>query len=257
MNKIFDSHSHYNDDAFRADYDNVLNLLKESGVGNVMNVGYDIQSSQKALEQAKKEDFMYCAVGIHPENAEGILKPDSLETLKKLAADPKVKAIGECGLDYHYEDAPEKDIQKQAFIRQIDLANELDLPMIIHTRDAMADTIDILTAHPLKNGVIHCYSGSRESCKQLIKMGFYIGFTGVITFKNARRAIESMKVVPLDKLLIETDCPYMAPEPNRGKRCDSSLLHFTAQKMADELGFTKDEIIGITNQNAKRVFKIE
>ena len=147
MNKIFDSHSHYNDDAFRADYDNVLNLLKESGVGNVMNVGYDIQSSQKALEQAKKEDFMYCAVGIHPENAEEILKPDSLEILKKLAADSKVKAIGECGLDYHYEDAPEKDIQKQAFIRQIDLANELDLPMIIHTRDAMADTIDILTAN--------------------------------------------------------------------------------------------------------------
>ena len=169
------------------------------------------EANKKDLEQAKKEDFMYCAVGIHPENAEEILKPDSLETLKKLAADSKVKAIGECGLDYHYEDAPEKDIQKQAFIRQIDLANELDLPMIIHTRDAMADTIDILTAHPLKNGVIHCYSGSRESCKQLIKMGFYIGFTGVITFKNARRAIESMKVVPLDKLLIETDCPYMEP----------------------------------------------
>ncbi len=256
MEKIFDSHAHYNDDSFKKDYNEILQHIQNSGVGLVMNVGADINSSRLALKQAKENDFMVCSVGIHPHDAIQARDEDIMAELESMAMDNKVHAIGEAGLDYHYDDSWSPQVQKEAFIRQIKLANKLDKPLIIHTREAMQDTLDILNEYPLKNGVVHCYSGSRESCKTLVKMGMYIGFTGVITFKNARRALDSLKVVPLDRLLIETDCPYMAPEPNRGKRCDSSMLHFIAQRIADELGMTKDEIIKITNENARRLFNI-
>lgn len=257
MEKIFDSHSHYNDKSFRGDLDRVLRHIQREGVGYAVNVGYDLESSKQALEMARANDFMYCAVGIHPDSAPDALDDGVMNELRILAQNERTVAIGESGLDYHYDDSPDREIQKQAFIRHIELANEVGKPLIIHTRDAMKDTIDILTRHPLNSGVIHCYSGSRESAKQLVNMGFYIGFTGVITFKNARRALESMKVVPKDRLLIETDCPYMAPEPFRGKRCDSSLLNYTIQKMADELNMTKEEAIEMTAENAKRLFKIK
>ncbi len=256
MEKIFDSHAHYNDDSFKKDYKEILQHIQNSGVGLVMNVGADITSSRLALKQAKENDFMVCSVGIHPADAIQARDEDIMAELETMAMDSKVRAIGEAGLDYHYDDSWSPQVQKEAFIRQIKLANKLNKPLIIHTREAMQDTLDILNEYPLKNGVVHCYSGSRESCKTLVKMGLYIGFTGVVTFKNARRALESLKVVPLDRLLIETDCPYMAPEPNRGKRCDSSMLHFIAQKIADELGMTKDDVIKITNENARRLFNI-
>lgn len=257
MGKIFDSHCHYNDDAFKSDYNEILNHIQENGVGTVVNVGASIESSRLALKQALENDFMYCSVGIHPEDASQALDENIMSELAEMRKNPKVVAIGEAGLDYHYDDAYPSEIQKEAFIKQIELSNKIDKPLIVHTRDAMQDTMEIFKKHPVKKGVVHCYSGSRESCKELLKLGFYIGFTGVVTFKNARRALESLKVVPLDKLLIETDCPYMAPEPNRGKRCDSSMLNFTAQKIADELGMSKDDIISITEENAKRFYNIK
>ena len=256
MEKIFDSHSHYNDSSFKEDYRQVLQHIQDSGVGNVVNVGADIESARLAMKQADENEFMYFSAGIHPHDAIQARDEAIMAEIEEMLRHPKAVAVGEAGLDYHFDDSWSPQVQKEAFIKQIQLANKLDKPLIIHTRDAMLDTLNILEEYPLKSGVVHCYSGSRESCKQLVKMGLYIGFTGVITFKNARRAIESLKVVPLDRLLIETDCPYMAPEPNRGKRCDSSMLHFVAQKMADELGLTKEEIIRITNENARRLFKI-
>ncbi len=256
MEKIFDSHAHYNDDRFKSDYKEILQYIQDNGVGLVMNVGADIQSSRLALKQANENDFMYCSIGIHPHDAIQARDEKIMAEIEAMIQEKKCVAVGEAGLDYYYDDSWSAEVQKEAFIRQIRLSNKYKKPLIIHTRDAMRDTLEILREHPLENGVVHCYSGSRESCKELVKMGLYIGFTGVITFKNARRALESLKVVPLDRLLMETDCPYMAPEPNRGKRCDSSMLHFVAQKMADELGLEKDEIIRITRENAKRLFNI-
>lgn len=257
MGKIFDSHCHYNDDAFKSDYKEIIKYIQDNGVGTVTNIGASIESSRIAFHQSKENDFMYCSVGIHPEHAAQALDDKIMAEIEEMRLDSKVVAIGEAGLDYHYEDGYPDDIQKEAFIRQIKLSNKIGKPLIVHTRDAMQDTLDIFNEYPVKKGVIHCYSGSRESCKTLIKMGFYIGFTGVLTFKNARKALESLKVVPLDRLLIETDCPYMAPEPNRGKRCDSSMLDFVAQKIADELGMTKQEVIDITERNAKTFYNIK
>ena len=257
MEKIFDSHSHYNDNSFKEDYRDIVKHIQEQGVGNVINVGADIESARLAMKQAEENEFMFFSAGIHPHDAIQARDDSIMAEIETMLNHPKAVAVGEAGLDYHFDDSWSPEVQKEAFIKQIELANRYNLPLIIHTRDAMQDTLEILNEHPLKNGVVHCYSGSRESCKQLVKMGLYIGFTGVITFKNARRALESLKVVPLDRLLIETDCPYMAPEPNRGKRCDSSMLHFVAQKMADELGLTKEEVIRITNENAKRLFNVK
>lgn len=257
MEKIFDSHSHYNDDAFNDDCTQVLQNIQDSGVGYAINCGYNLHSSKKALKQAEENDFLYCSVGYHPQDADKMTQEDFAQ-ITQMLSHKKVVALGEIGLDYFYEDAPEKELQKQVFVRQLELAYSTKKPVIIHTRDAMQDTIELLKPYSHKlNGVIHCYSGSAESCVQLVNMGFYIGFTGVVTFKNARRAIEALKTVPLDRLLVETDCPYMAPVPNRGKRCDSSMLDFTLQKMSEELGLTKQETINITTQNAKRLFFIE
>ncbi|MEG1782646.1 MAG: TatD family hydrolase [Oscillospiraceae bacterium] len=256
MEQIFDSHSHYNDEAFLPDVEETLQKIKDCGVENVINCGADLSSSRRALQQAECHDFMYCSVGIHPDSAQEAWDDEVMKEIEALLAHPKAVAVGEAGLDYYYPDRADDETQKHAFISQIELSNRLNKPLIIHSRDAMEDTLKILNDHPLKSGVVHCYSGSSQSCKQLVKLGLYIGFTGVVTFKNARRALESLKEVPLDRLLIETDCPYMAPEPYRGKRCDSSLLHFTAQKIADELGMSKDELIKITRENAIRLFKI-
>ena len=257
MNKIFDSHSHYNNSAFEADYDQLMQHLKDNGVGYVMNCGSSVGASRKAMEQSHNSDFMCFSAGIHPLDIEDDTCDADFEEIEKMAQHPKCKAIGEIGLDYHYDDAAEPEKQKEAFIRQLDMAVKLDMPVIIHIRKAMQDSLEILKPYAGKiRGVIHCFSGSAESCKELVKMGFYIGFTGVVTFKNARKALEALKVVPFDKLLIETDCPYMAPEPFRGKRCDSSMLHQVAQKIADELGKTKEEVLSQTYKNAATLFDI-
>ena len=258
MEKIFDSHSHYNNSAFNEDYDALMQHLKDNGVGYVMNCGSSVDASRKAMEQSHKSDFMCFSAGIHPLDIEPETCDADFDEIEKLATDPKCKAIGEIGLDYHYDDAAEPQKQKEAFIRQLDMAVKLDMPVIIHIREAMQDSLEILKMYKGKvRGVVHCFSGSAESCRELVKMGYYIGFTGVVTFKNARKALEAMKVVPFDKLLIETDCPYMAPEPFRGKRCDSSMLHQVAQKIADELGRTKEEVIAQTFENAARLFEID
>ena len=257
MNKIFDSHSHYNNSAFEADYDQLMQHLKDNGVGYVMNCGSSVGASRKAMEQSHNSDFMCFSAGIHPLDIEDDTCDADFEEIEKMAQHPKCKAIGEIGLDYHYDDAAEPEKQKEAFIRQLDMAVKLDMPVIIHIRKAMQDSLEILKPYAGKiRGVIHCFSGSAESCKELVKMGFYIGFTGVVTFKNARKALEALKVVPFDKLLIETDCPYMAPEPFRGKRCDSSMLHQVAQKIADELGKTKEEVLSQTYKNAATLFDV-
>ena len=258
MEKIFDSHSHYNNSAFSEDYDTLMQHLKDNGVGYVMNCGSSVEASRKAMEQSQMSDFMCFSAGIHPLDIEPETCDADFDEIEKMAADPKCKAIGEIGLDYHYDDAAEPQKQKEAFIRQLDMAVKLDKPVIIHIREAMQDSLEILKMYKGKvRGVIHCFSGSAESAKVLVKMGYYIGFTGVVTFKNARKALEAMKVVPFDRLLIETDCPYMAPEPYRGKRCDSSMLHQVAQKIADELGKTKEEVLSQTYENAARLFEIE
>ena len=258
MNKIFDSHSHYNNSAFSEDYDALMQHLKDSGVGYVMNCGSSVEASRKAMEQSENSDFMCFSAGIHPLDIEPDTCDADFEEIEKMAAHSKCKAIGEIGLDYHYDDAAEPEKQKEAFIRQLDIAVKLDMPVIIHIREAMQDSLEILKMYNGKvRGVIHCFSGSAESCRELVKMGYYIGFTGVVTFKNARKALEALKVVPFDRLLIETDCPYMAPEPYRGKRCDSSMLHQVAQKIADELGKTKEEVLAQTYENAARLFEIE
>lgn len=257
MNKIFDSHSHYNNAAFNDDYDELMQHLVDSNVGYLMNCGSDVSTSLIAQKQSSSCDFMYFSAGIHPLDADSVTDED-IKKIEELARDKKCRAIGEIGLDYHYDDAPEAHWQKKIFIEQLDLAVKLNMPVIIHIREAMQDSLEILKEYSGKiRGVIHCFSGSAESCKELINMGFYIGFTGVVTFKNARKSLEALKVVPFDKLLIETDCPYMAPEPVRGKRCDSSLLHYVSQKIADELGITKEEVISQTCQNAKTLFNIE
>ncbi len=257
MEKIFDSHSHYNNSAFSEDYDTLMQHLKNSGVGYVMNCGSSVDASRKAMQQSQNSDFMCFSAGIHPLDIEPETCDADFDEIEKMAADPKCKAIGEIGLDYHYDDAAEPQKQKEAFIRQLDMAVKLNLPVIIHIREAMQDSLEILKPYAGKiRGVIHCFSGSAESCRELVKMGFYIGFTGVVTFKNARKSLEAMKVVPFDKLLIETDCPYMAPEPFRGKRCDSSMLHQVAQKIADELGKTKEEVLSQTYKNAAGLFNI-
>ncbi len=258
MKKIFDSHSHYNNEAFDNDYDVLMQHLKENEVGYIMNCGSNISSSRKAMQQSQNSDFMCFCAGIHPLDIDENISDADFDEIENMALDNNCKAIGEIGLDYHYDDSVSPEIQKAVFIKQLDLAVKLNMPVIIHIREAMGDALEILKVYEGNlNGVIHCFSGSAESCKELVKMGFYIGFTGVVTFKNARKSLEALKVVPFDRLLIETDCPYMAPEPFRGKRCDSSMLHKVAEKIASELGKSKDEVLSQTFSNAATLFNIK
>ena len=213
-----------------------------------------MERSEFSVELAKKYPFVYAAVGIHPEDASGA-PSDYLEKIRRLAEYEKVVAIGEIGLDYHFE-GYDREMQIRFFEEQLDLAKEMDLPVVIHSRDATEDTMNILGKRGEVSGVMHCFSGSAETAKQVLKLGMNISFTGVLTFKNARKAIEALKVVPLDRLMLETDCPYMAPEPNRGKRCDSTMIRFTAEKMAEIKGVTPDKIQEICNNNAKILFAI-
>lgn len=252
MLEYIDSHAHYDDEAFDSDRDELLVRVHEGGVKYIINMGCNMERSRFSVEYANKFPFIYAAVGIHPEDVDKA-PADYLELLRKWAADPKVVAIGEIGLDYHY-DGYDADLQKKIFEEQLDLAAELDLPVVIHSRDATEDTLNILRKRGKVNGVMHCFSGSAETAKQMLELGLHISFTGVLTFKNAKKAIGALGVTPLDKLLLETDCPYMAPEPNRGKRCDSSMIVHVIDKIAAEKGITPEEVARQTMENTTRLF---
>lgn len=251
---IFDSHAHYDADAFADDRHELLTALPTKGVDKIMTVGADKTSSEAAVELSHKYDYIYAAVGYHPEAADeyGVESYNFLKSLAKTS--PKIKAIGEIGLDYYWrQDNKQKQIE--VFEEQLALATELDLPVIIHNREATKPTMEILQKYKPK-GVMHCFGGSAETAKEVLKLELYIGFTGVITFKNARKSLEAIEVIPTDKLLIETDCPYMAPVPYRGKRSDSSMLWQTAEKMAEVKGISTTEMLNITRQNAENLFNI-
>ena len=252
---LFDTHAHLDDEAFDRDRDTLIPGLTEKGVGLVMNPGCSLASSRNCAALAQKYPHVYAAVGSHPDAAaevnEAVL--DEYRMLCKL--NPKIKAIGEIGLDYYYEDPP-RDVQQRAFRMQMALAQELDLPVIVHERDAHADGLAILQEFPGVTGVFHCFSGSAEMAKQLVDRGWYIGFTGVLTFKNARRALEAAQAIPLDRIVLETDCPYMAPTPFRGKRNDPGYLYRMAEKLAELREISVEEIHAITTNNGKRLYRI-
>lgn len=255
MQGIFDSHAHYNDQRFAEDRDTLLPQIHCNGVSHILNAGCDIPSSMESIRLAEQFPYIYASVGIHPEEIDP-LPEDYLTTLSQLAQHPKVVAIGEIGLDYHYENA-NAESQQNVFIQQLDLADRLDLPVIIHSRDATQDTIRILSSRKSHHGVLHCFSGSAETAEIYIKMGYYIGFTGVVTFSNAKKAIEAVKVIPSDRILLETDCPYMAPVPFRGKRCSSDMIAYTAAKIAEIKGIDPQQMIDIARENTCRLFGIQ
>ena len=250
----FDSHSHMDDRRFDDDRDGIMDELKSHGVGLLMNVGCDLASSERSVALAERYPFVYAAVGSHPDDADHV-DGRLLDRYRALAGHEKVRAIGEIGLDYHYEDVPRTQ-QIIAFEQQLELAEALKLPVIVHEREAHGDAMDIVRRHPDVRGVFHCFSGSKELALWLVERGWYIGFTGVVTFKNARRAVEAVQALPLDRILIETDCPYMAPEPYRGRRNDSRYVPLVAAKIAELKGITPDEAGNITTENAKRLFAI-
>ena len=252
----FDTHAHYYDDAFDADRDEVLSALPAAGVELALCPGCDLVSSRQSVALAERYPHLYAAVGFHPENLEGA-SLDQLSEIEAMATHPKVKAIGEIGLDYYWEKDPGKRKLQQDFCSaQLSLAEKLDAPVIFHDREAHKDSLDMVRAHPNARGVFHCYSGSVEDAKTLVIMGWMVSFTGVITFKNARRALEVIQWLPMDRIMIETDAPYMAPEPYRGKRNDSRYVFRMAEAIAQVKGLTAEEVGHITTENGKRFFNI-
>ena len=252
---LFDTHAHLDDRRFEEDREALLEELPKKGIGLLMNPGCDLPSSRAASALAMEHPWIYAAVGSHPDAADDI-GDDVLDAYRALVkANPKVKAIGEIGLDYHYEDVPRAQ-QILCFRRQMALARELDLPVIIHEREAHEDALKVLEEFPDVTGVFHCYSGSAEMAKLLVSKGWYIGFTGVITFKNARKLVETAMAIPLDRMVIETDCPYMAPEPFRGRRNDPGYVYRMAEKLAELRGISAEEMQKITFENGKRLYRI-
>lgn len=250
----FDSHAHLDEACFAEDFEEILARMAQNQVRGMMNIGCDLPSSERSVQLAERYDWIWAAVGSHPDDADQVDEARIL-TYRKLARHPRVKAIGEIGLDYHYEDPP-RDVQQRAFRLQMALAQELSMPVVIHERKAHEDGLRIIDEFPDVKGVFHCFSGSYEMAKELIKRGWCIGFTGVVTFKNAHKAVEVAQNIPLDRILIETDCPYMAPEPFRGRRCDPSLVPYVAKKIADLRGIPAEEVARATESNARRVFRL-
>lgn len=251
---FFDSHAHLDEDCFQPDFAEILARMRQNGVTNMMNIGFDLASSERSIQLAERYDWIYAAIGSHPDDAAQVDEA-RIEDYRRLAKNPRVKAIGEIGLDYHYED-PVREVQKRAFRMQLALARELDLPVVVHEREAHGDAMEILKDFPDVRGVFHCFSGSVELARELVKRGWYIGLTGVVTFKNARKAVEVAQSVPLERLLIETDCPYMAPVPHRGKRNDPSFVPLVAQKIAELRGIPVEEVGRATAENARNVLGI-
>ena len=254
--QLFDTHAHYDAEQFDADRDELIKNLPEKGVALVVNPGCDIPTSRKALELAKRYDYIYAAVGYHPESC-APYQESELELLREMANDPKVVAIGEIGLDYYWEENPPRELQQQVFRAQMELARELGLPVIVHDREAHADSLAIIREFPEVKGVFHCFSGSAEMAKELVKMGWMISFTGVLTYKNARKAVEAAEAVPIESVMIETDAPYMAPVPHRGERCDSSLVVHTCEKLAEIKNISAEDCARTTMENGKRFFCIK
>ena len=253
---LFDTHAHYDDDWFDEDRQALLASMPEKGVGLIVNPGCTLKSSRTAIALAQTYDHVYAAVGIHPENCHDFV-PQHIDTLRELAKHPKVVAIGEIGLDYYWDENPPREFQQQVLRAQLQLAQELKLPVIIHDREAHADTLAIVKEFPSVKGVFHCYSGSVEDARTLVKMGWMLSFNGALTFKNARKAPDVVAEIPLEHPMIETDAPYLAPVPHRGKRCDSGLVYLVAEKIAQIKGISADEVARITTENGKRFFGIE
>lgn len=253
---IFDTHTHYDDSAFDTDREEVLTSLAEQGVGTVVNVGASLDGVKRTVELAQKYPFVYGAVGVHPDEV-GALNEESFQWLREQCGKEKIVAVGEIGLDYYW-DKEDRDIQKEWFIRQLHLAKELHMPVIIHSRDAAADTMEILKREyaPDVPVVVHCYSYSVEMAREYLKMGYYLGIGGVLTFKNARKLKEVVQEAPMEQLLLETDCPYLAPVPFRGKRNDSANLTYVAEELGRLKGMTAQEVIRITEENARRFYRI-
>ncbi len=251
---IFDTHAHYDDEAFQDDLEGLLSAFPDSGISGVVSCGVNEESSKRNIELAHKYGFIYAAVGYHGLNTED-LTDNYLEAIKALAQDKKVVAIGEIGLDYHYEKET-KDLQIKIFREQIMLANELNLPVIVHDREAHEDTLNILKELKPK-GVLHCFTGSVETAREIIKLGMYIGLGGAVTFKNAVKPVEVAKIVPEDRLVLETDAPYMSPVPFRGKRCTSLLIPYTAQKIAEVRNTEVQSLLDATDRNARELFNIK
>lgn len=251
---IFESHAHYDDEAFDSDRGELLRECRNQGIEYIVNVSASLQSVKTTLALAEECPFIYAAVGIHPDEV-GELDEDSISWLKEQCRNPKAVAVGEIGLDYYW-DKENHDIQKYWFQRQMALAKELDLPIIVHSREACADTLEeIKKAHtPELRGVIHCFSYSPETAREYLDMGYYIGIGGVVTFKNAKRLKEVVKMLPPERILLETDCPYLAPEPNRGKRNSSLNLPYVAEAVAELKGMEAEDVIRITNENARKLY---
>lgn len=251
---IFDTHAHYNSHAFEKDRDELLAQLPQKGVCGVINAGTTLEDSLDCIRLAEQYEYCYAAAGIHPEDA--LVRPENwLEQLEELLKRPKVVAVGEIGLDYHYEDACPREIQKEVFEEQLKLAQKLNLPVIVHDREAHGDTMELLRKYRPR-GVLHCFSGSAEMAKEVVALGMYIGLGGVITFKNARHPLEVAAVVPPDRLLNETDAPYMAPVPYRGKRCDSTMIPYSAAKIGEIQGASAAEVLARGKENACTLFGI-
>lgn len=250
---IFDTHAHYDDEAYEEDREDILKLIRQDGVGLVTDVGATIASTKKAVALSEQYDFIYAAIGVHPEGVEELTAQD-MDWLCELAKREKVVAIGEIGLDYYYED-PKRDIQKIWFRKQLEVARKTGLPVVIHSRDAAQDTLDIIKEEHGEQigGVIHCFSYGKEMAREYLDMGLYLGIGGVVTFKNAKKLKEVVAYAPLEQLVLETDSPYLSPEPNRGKRNSSLNLPYVAEAIAQIKGCSEEEVIAVTEENAKKL----
>lgn len=251
---IFESHAHYDDAAFDADREELLNQCRQQGIETIINVSASLDSIKSTLALAEKYPFIYGAAGVHPDEV-GALNEETFAWLREQCRHPKIAAVGEIGLDYYW-DKEKHELQKYWFCRQMELAKELELPIIVHSREAAADTLEaVRTAHsPKLRGVIHCFSYGLELAAEYLNMGYYIGIGGVVTFKNAKKLKEVVKMLPLERILLETDCPYLAPEPNRGKRNSSLNLTYVAEAIAQLRGIEAEEVIRVTNENAKALY---
>lgn len=254
---IFDTHAHYDDKQFDQDREELLVSMKDNGIGTIVDVGSNMETSAWIVDAVNRYPMMYGAVGVYPSDTADLTESD-MDTLKEYAGKDKILAIGEIGLDYYW-DEPEREIQKKWFEAQIELAREVRLPIIIHSRDAAKDTYDIMKSLHAEDigGVVHCFSYSKEMARQFLDMGFYIGIGGVVTFKNAKTLKEVAAYTPLDRIVLETDCPYLSPEPNRGKRNSSLNLNYVAEALSQIKGIDKEELIAVTEENARKLYRMK